>query len=63
LHLNGEYFAPSIAPTVEALTDMAPDLLVPGHCTGWRAQQILAASLPDCWVQGSSGTSYRLSAA
>jgi 7,8-dihydropterin-6-yl-methyl-4-(beta-D-ribofuranosyl)aminobenzene 5'-phosphate synthase len=62
LHLSGGYFAPSIAPTVEALTAMAPDLLVPGHCTGWQAQHTLAAALPDSWVQGSSGTRYRLSA-
>jgi 7,8-dihydropterin-6-yl-methyl-4-(beta-D-ribofuranosyl)aminobenzene 5'-phosphate synthase len=63
LHLSGPYFTPSIAPTVEALTAMAPDLLVPGHCTGWQAQHIFAAALPDTWVQGSSGTRYRLSAA
>src|SRR5262249_11841292 len=62
LHLSGRYFAPSIAPTVEALTALAPDLLVPGHCTGWQAQHTLAAALPDSWVQGSSGTRYRLSA-
>jgi 7,8-dihydropterin-6-yl-methyl-4-(beta-D-ribofuranosyl)aminobenzene 5'-phosphate synthase len=60
LHLSGGYFAPSIAPTVEALTVMAPDLLVPGHCTGWQAQHTLAATLPDSWVQGSSGTRCRL---
>jgi 7,8-dihydropterin-6-yl-methyl-4-(beta-D-ribofuranosyl)aminobenzene 5'-phosphate synthase len=63
LHLNGDYFAPSIAPTLEAFTDMAPELIVPGHCTGWRAQHALAAALPQAWVQGSSGTRYRLSAA
>jgi 7,8-dihydropterin-6-yl-methyl-4-(beta-D-ribofuranosyl)aminobenzene 5'-phosphate synthase len=62
LHLSGGYFAPSIAPTVEALTAMAPNLLVPGHCTGWQAQHTFAAALPDGWVQGSSGTRYRLSA-
>jgi 7,8-dihydropterin-6-yl-methyl-4-(beta-D-ribofuranosyl)aminobenzene 5'-phosphate synthase len=62
LHLNGGFFAPSIGPTVQALTELAPGLLVPGHCTGWRAQQAFAAALPDSWVQGSSGTRYRLSA-
>ena len=46
LHLNGDFFAPSIGPTVSALTEMAPALLVPGHCTGWRAQHTLAAALP-----------------
>lgn len=63
LHLNGEFFAPSIGPTVQAITELAPDMVVPGHCTGWRAQHALAAALPDSWVQGSSGTRYRLSAA
>jgi 7,8-dihydropterin-6-yl-methyl-4-(beta-D-ribofuranosyl)aminobenzene 5'-phosphate synthase len=63
LHLNGKFFAPSIEPTVEALTELAPDLLVPGHCTGWQAQHTLAFALPNSWVQGSSGTQFRLSAA
>jgi 7,8-dihydropterin-6-yl-methyl-4-(beta-D-ribofuranosyl)aminobenzene 5'-phosphate synthase len=63
LHLSGPYFAPSIAPTVEALTALAPDLLGPGHCTGWQAQHTLAAALPDSWIQSSSGTRYRLRAA
>jgi len=63
LHLSGPAFEPVIAPTVRALTDLAPDLLVPGHCTGWRAQHALAAALPDAWVASSSGTSYTLAAA
>jgi 7,8-dihydropterin-6-yl-methyl-4-(beta-D-ribofuranosyl)aminobenzene 5'-phosphate synthase len=50
LHLSGGFFAPSIAPTVEALTAMAPDLLVPGHCTGWQAQP---PSRPRCRTAGS----------
>jgi 7,8-dihydropterin-6-yl-methyl-4-(beta-D-ribofuranosyl)aminobenzene 5'-phosphate synthase len=62
LHLGGAFFVPSIGPTVRALTELAPDLLVPGHCTGWRAQHTLAAALPDSWVQGSSGTRYQLAA-
>jgi len=62
LHLSGAFFAPAIGPTVRALTDLAPDLLVPGHCTGWRAQHALAAALPDSWIQGSSGTRYQLTA-
>ena len=63
LHLNGPFFAPVIGPTVEALTELRPDLLVPGHCTGWQAQHTLANALPESWVQGSSGTRYSLSAA
>jgi 7,8-dihydropterin-6-yl-methyl-4-(beta-D-ribofuranosyl)aminobenzene 5'-phosphate synthase len=62
LHLSGSAFEPIIGPTVDALTEMNPDLLVPGHCTGWRAQHALAAALPGAWVAGSSGSSFRLAA-
>ncbi|MFJ3754956.1 MBL fold metallo-hydrolase [Streptomyces sp. NPDC090080] len=61
-HLSGPAFEPVIGPTVAALTDLAPELIVPGHCTGWRAQHALAAALPDAWVQTSVGTTYRLAA-
>jgi 7,8-dihydropterin-6-yl-methyl-4-(beta-D-ribofuranosyl)aminobenzene 5'-phosphate synthase len=62
-HLSGPAFEPVIAPTVAALTELAPGLIAPGHCTGWRAQHTLAAALPDAWVQGCVGTTYSLSAA
>jgi 7,8-dihydropterin-6-yl-methyl-4-(beta-D-ribofuranosyl)aminobenzene 5'-phosphate synthase len=62
LHLGGPAFEPVVGPTVAALTELAPALVVPGHCTGWRAQHTLAAALPDAWVQGSSGTTFRLAA-
>ena len=62
-HLSGPAFEPVIAPTVAALTELAPGLIAPGHCTGWRAQHALAAALPQAWVQGSVGTTYTLSAA
>ena len=63
LHLSGPAFEPVIGPTVAALTELDPALVVPGHCTGWRAQHALAAALPAAWVQGSSGTTHRLVAA
>jgi 7,8-dihydropterin-6-yl-methyl-4-(beta-D-ribofuranosyl)aminobenzene 5'-phosphate synthase len=62
-HLSGPAFEPVIEPTVAALTELAPELIAPGHCTGWRAQHTLAAVLPDAWVQTSVGTTYTLSAA
>jgi 7,8-dihydropterin-6-yl-methyl-4-(beta-D-ribofuranosyl)aminobenzene 5'-phosphate synthase len=61
-HLSGPAFEPVIEPTVAALTALAPELIAPGHCTGWRAQHTLAASLPNAWVQSSVGTTYTLSA-
>jgi 7,8-dihydropterin-6-yl-methyl-4-(beta-D-ribofuranosyl)aminobenzene 5'-phosphate synthase len=63
LHLSGVAFEPLIPPTVQAMTELRPDLLATSHCTGWRAQQSLAAALPDAFVPGSSGTSVTLAAA
>src|SRR3984957_21063978 len=62
-HLSGPYFEPVIEPTIAALTELAPELIVPAHCTGWRAQHRLAAALPAAWVQSSVGTTCTLSAA
>jgi 7,8-dihydropterin-6-yl-methyl-4-(beta-D-ribofuranosyl)aminobenzene 5'-phosphate synthase len=62
-HLSGPAFEPVIEPTVVALTELAPEVIAPGHCTGWRAQHTLAAALPAAWVQTSVGTTYTLSAA
>ncbi|MFH9244130.1 hypothetical protein ACH4NT_04170 [Streptomyces lydicus] len=61
-HPSGPAFEPVISPTMAALTELAPELIVPGHCTGRRAQHTLAAALPDAWVQTSVGTTYTLSA-
>ena len=46
LHLSGPAVEPVIAPTVDALTGLDPALIMPGHCSGWRAQHTLAAALP-----------------
>ena len=62
-HLSGPAFEPIIEPTVQALTELTPDLIVPGHCTGWKAQSALARALPGAWVQSSVGSRYQLTAA
>lgn len=56
LHLSGGMFEPIIGPTIHELRTFAPDWIVPGHCTGWRATHELAAALPDAYVQTSVGT-------
>jgi 7,8-dihydropterin-6-yl-methyl-4-(beta-D-ribofuranosyl)aminobenzene 5'-phosphate synthase len=61
-HLTGQVFEPLIEPTVAALTAMAPDLVVPAHCTGWRAQHRLAATLPGAFVPNAVGTSFHVAA-
>ncbi|GLZ54364.1 MBL fold metallo-hydrolase [Actinomycetospora sp. NBRC 106378] len=62
LHLTGPGFEPIIEPTVAALVDLAPDVVVPAHCTGWRAQMRLAQALGDAFVPGAVGSRYSFAA-
>jgi 7,8-dihydropterin-6-yl-methyl-4-(beta-D-ribofuranosyl)aminobenzene 5'-phosphate synthase len=62
-HLSGPAFEPIITPTIEALQAMRPQVIVPAHCTGWRAQHRLAADLPDAFVPNAVGTTITLCAA
>jgi 7,8-dihydropterin-6-yl-methyl-4-(beta-D-ribofuranosyl)aminobenzene 5'-phosphate synthase len=57
-HLNGAYFEPIIDPTCDALAEIAPDYIVPTHCTGWRAIHAIAARFPDAFIQNSVGTRF-----
>jgi 7,8-dihydropterin-6-yl-methyl-4-(beta-D-ribofuranosyl)aminobenzene 5'-phosphate synthase len=59
-HLSGPAFEPIIPATVRALGELSPELVVPGHCSGWKAQHALGAALPEAFVQASSGSSYHL---
>jgi 7,8-dihydropterin-6-yl-methyl-4-(beta-D-ribofuranosyl)aminobenzene 5'-phosphate synthase len=55
-HLTGPVFEPIIAPTVEALKDFNPSIIVPQHCTGWRATHLIARDFPDAFIPNSVGT-------
>ena len=59
-HLSGPLFAPIVQPTVDALAELAPDVVVPAHCTGWNAAHAIATRLPDAFIQNSVGTRYEL---
>ena len=62
LHLSGGLFEGIIGPTVGELSAMGLAWLAPGHCTGWRATHALAATLPDAYLQGSVGTTFKFEA-
>ena len=62
-HLTGPLFEPIIADTVSALEQLAPDLIVPAHCTGWKATHAIARRLPAAFIQNSVGTTFHLTAA
>ena len=47
-------FDPIIELMVAALPEVAPEVIVPAHCTGWRAQQRLVSELPDAYVPNAA---------
>ncbi len=59
-HLTGALFEPIIPQTVEALQQINPAIVVPAHCTGWRATQRIAQMMPDAFTPNSVGTTFAL---
>ena len=59
-HLTGKIFEPIISPTIQALKEIKPKIIVPQHCTGWRATFAVARDFPDAFVPNSVGTRFSL---
>lgn len=57
-HLTGPLFEPVIPPTLDALDQLTPDVIVPAHCTGWRAVHAIAARFPQAFIPNSVGTTF-----
>jgi 7,8-dihydropterin-6-yl-methyl-4-(beta-D-ribofuranosyl)aminobenzene 5'-phosphate synthase len=57
-HLTGLIFEPIIGPTVEEMKKIAPDFIVPMHCTGWNASTQFAHQMPKQFVLSTVGTTY-----
>jgi 7,8-dihydropterin-6-yl-methyl-4-(beta-D-ribofuranosyl)aminobenzene 5'-phosphate synthase len=57
-HLTGSLFEPIIEPTIKELKTINPSFVVPGHCTGYKAQHKIAVELPNAYVQNSVGTKF-----
>jgi 7,8-dihydropterin-6-yl-methyl-4-(beta-D-ribofuranosyl)aminobenzene 5'-phosphate synthase len=55
-HLTGPIFEPIVQPTVQALKEFNPSVIVPQHCTGWKATHLIAREFPDAFVANSVGT-------
>jgi 7,8-dihydropterin-6-yl-methyl-4-(beta-D-ribofuranosyl)aminobenzene 5'-phosphate synthase len=56
MHLTGGLFEPIIPRTISELAMIGPDYVVPGHCTGWKAVNLLINTLPDVYLQSNVGT-------
>ncbi len=55
-HLGGSFFEPIIKPTIEEMKKFAPAVLVPTHCTGWKAMVAFENAFPDAFILNSVGT-------
>jgi 7,8-dihydropterin-6-yl-methyl-4-(beta-D-ribofuranosyl)aminobenzene 5'-phosphate synthase len=60
-HLSGPFFEPIIEKTIEALKEMAPEVIMPMHCTGWKAIQRFSEEFPSSFVLNSVGSKITLS--
>ena len=59
-HLNGPLFEPLIPRLLGELAAENPGVLVPAHCTGWRAQHAMAARFPAAFVPNAVGSRFYL---
>jgi len=59
-HLNGPLFEPIIPLVCDAFAELDPQVIVPAHCTGWKAVHALAARFPSAFIQNSVGTRFEL---
>jgi 7,8-dihydropterin-6-yl-methyl-4-(beta-D-ribofuranosyl)aminobenzene 5'-phosphate synthase len=49
--------------TLAELATLAPEVVVPAHCTGWPATHLIAATFPGAFIQNSVGSRFELVAA
>ena len=50
----------TIADTIRDLKALKPSLLLPGHCTGWRAKRAIENEMPGTLAPLTVGTQYDL---
>ena len=59
-HLNGPVFEPLIPLVLDDLSAMTPKVVVPAHCTGWRAQHAIGARFGEAFIPNTVGTRFEL---
>ena len=57
-HLTGPVYAPIVPDTVSALKEMAPEVIVPMHCTGWTSMHKFAEAFPSAFILNSVGSTF-----
>ena len=59
-HLNGPFFEPLIPRVLDDLHAMNPQVLVPAHCTGWRAQHAMSRRFGEAFIPNTVGSRFQL---
>ena len=59
-HLSGAFFEPIIEDTIRELKQINPFVLVPMHCTGWKAIHRFEEEFPGAFVLNSVGSKFTL---
>jgi 7,8-dihydropterin-6-yl-methyl-4-(beta-D-ribofuranosyl)aminobenzene 5'-phosphate synthase len=59
LHLTGGLFEPIIPQTIDEIVALSPDIVVPGHCTAWKALHTIATAVPAAFSSSNVGTTFR----
>ncbi len=59
-HLNGPQFEPLIPRVLDDLEAMRPQVIVPAHCTGWRAQHAMSRRFGEAYIPNAVGTRFLL---
>jgi 7,8-dihydropterin-6-yl-methyl-4-(beta-D-ribofuranosyl)aminobenzene 5'-phosphate synthase len=60
-HLSGAFFEPIIEDTIQELKKLDPHILVPMHCTGWKAIKRFSEEFPESFILNSVGSRFTLS--
>ena len=59
-HLSGPAFDPIIEETIEELRKLEPKVVVPMHCTGWKAMEQFRKAFPSAFILNSVGSKFTL---
>ena len=57
-HLSGPAYEKSMEQAIEDIKEMKPEVIVPMHCTGWKAINRFSESFPDAFILNSVGSKY-----
>ncbi len=58
-HLAGKQGEKTIKQTVEEIKRKNPEIIIPSHCTGWRAKYAIVRAMPKKFIWNSVGNLYK----